>query len=209
MTSSPLSYGPFISHKQAKEQGLKHYFTGKPCKHKHIDIRQVSSESCMECLRQRSLKKQREYLATEEGRKKARDRQKLVNASGYYRSSEQRKRLAVYRKQKRQTDVQQWIKDRLRKRLWDCLGGTVGKRSRALTGASIEVVKEHLERQFKKGMSWENRGEWHVDHIRPCASFDLTDPEQQKQCFHYTNLQPLWAAENISKSDRWEPTQPD
>jgi hypothetical protein len=55
-------------------------------------------------------------------------------------------------------------------------------------------------------MSWENHGEWHIDHIRPCASFsDLTQLEQQKQCCHYTNLQPLWAIDNILKSDKWGP----
>ena len=80
----------------------------------------------------------------------------------------------------------------------------MGKRSKELTGADIDVVKAHLERQFVDGMTWENRGAWHVDHIRPCASFDLTDPEQQRQCFHYTNLQPLWAEDNLAKSDRWD-----
>ena len=68
-------------------------------------------------------------------------------------------------------------------------------------------LKAYLELQFTDGMTWENRGNWHIDHIRPCASFDLTDPEQQKQCFHYTNLQPLWAADNLAKSDSWDPTQ--
>ena len=55
-------------------------------------------------------------------------------------------------------------------------------------------------------MSWDNYGihGWHIDHIRPCASFDLTDPEQQRQCFHYPNLQPLWAFDNLSKNDGWE-----
>jgi hypothetical protein len=52
-------------------------------------------------------------------------------------------------------------------------------------------------------MTWENHGKfgWHIDHIIPCASFDLTDLEQQKKCFHYTNFQPLWWRENILKSD--------
>ncbi len=63
------------------------------------------------------------------------------------------------------------------------------------------IAREHLEKQFKEGMTWENHGlyGWHIDHIIPCASFDLTDLEQQKKCFHYTNLQPLWAKENLIK----------
>lgn len=68
-----------------------------------------------------------------------------------------------------------------------------------LLGCSLENLKEHLEKQFNDGMSWNNFGEWHIDHIKPCASFDLTDPKQQKECFHYTNLQPLWAEDNLKK----------
>lgn len=58
----------------------------------------------------------------------------------------------------------------------------------------------HIENLFTEGMSWENYGEWHIDHIRPCASFNLQDPEEQKKCFHYTNLQPLWGKDNDSKN---------
>lgn len=53
-------------------------------------------------------------------------------------------------------------------------------------------------------MSWENYGKWHVDHIRPCASFNLADEEEQRVCFHYTNLQPLWGHDNCSKNNKWE-----
>lgn len=74
-----------------------------------------------------------------------------------------------------------------------------------IIGCSSEQLKIHLQAQFKPGMAWNNYGikGWHVDHIRPCASFDLTDPEQQKQCFHYTNLQPLWALENLQKGAKY------
>ena len=63
----------------------------------------------------------------------------------------------------------------------------------------------HLESQFKEGMSWENRSEWHIDHIRPIASFDYssTDDESFKECWALENLQPLWASENISKGTKW------
>jgi len=68
-----------------------------------------------------------------------------------------------------------------------------------LLGCSIEQFKKHLQSLFKLGMTLENHGEWHIDHIRPCSSFDLSDPKQQSVCFHYTNLQPLWARENLKK----------
>lgn len=69
-------------------------------------------------------------------------------------------------------------------------------------GSSIETARAHIEENFEEGMTWENHGEWHIDHIIPCAHFDLTDPEEQKKCFHYTNLQPLWAHDNLSKGDK-------
>ena len=74
-----------------------------------------------------------------------------------------------------------------------------GSRTIDFIGCSIDDLKLHLEKQFTDGMSWENYGDWHVDHIRPCCSFDLTDPEQQRECFNYTNLQPLWARDNLAK----------
>lgn len=70
-----------------------------------------------------------------------------------------------------------------------------------LLGCSIVELKTHLEAKFTEGMSWENYGEWHVDHIIPCASFENlgTCPKQQRKCFHYSNLQPLWAEDNRQK----------
>lgn len=73
-----------------------------------------------------------------------------------------------------------------------------------LTGCEAKMLMSHIESQFKDGMSWSNYGYdgWHIDHIIPCASFNLTDPEQQKKCFHYTNLQPLWAKDNFKKGTK-------
>jgi len=76
-----------------------------------------------------------------------------------------------------------------------------------LIGCTIAEVRAYLESKFLPGMTWDNCGHngWHIDHIRPCDSFNLADPDQQRTCFHFTNLQPLLEAENISKSNRWQP----
>lgn len=70
-----------------------------------------------------------------------------------------------------------------------------------LIGCSYEQLVAHFESLFKPGMNWDNHGRhgWHIDHIRPLSSFDPQDPEQLKAAWHYTNLQPLWAEENLSK----------
>jgi len=73
-----------------------------------------------------------------------------------------------------------------------------------LVGCSMEQLRKHLEEQFAAGMSWENYGKWHMDHIKPCASFDLSREAEQHKCFHYTNLQPLWAKDNLRKSAKYE-----
>jgi hypothetical protein len=97
----------------------------------------------------------------------------------------------------------------LRTRIWSSLKKQGLKKkdsTMSVVGCSKEELIKHLESQFKEGMSWENwsLNGWHIDHIRPCSSFDLSDPAQVKECFHYSNLQPLWAIENLKKSDSWE-----
>jgi hypothetical protein len=78
-----------------------------------------------------------------------------------------------------------------------------------LVGCGKEELIAHLESQFTDGMTWENYGYygWHIDHIRPCSSFDLTIDGEQEKCFNYTNLQPLWAKDNLTKSDNYEQSQ--
>jgi len=73
-------------------------------------------------------------------------------------------------------------------------------KSQEMLGVDWEVCKAHIERQFTKGMNWNNNSEWHIDHIIPLASAK-TEEELIKLC-HYSNLQPLWAFDNLSKSDK-------
>jgi hypothetical protein len=94
----------------------------------------------------------------------------------------------------------------IRNRIKDFITSGKGNRrckSLDLLGAEIIEVRLHLESKFKPGMTWENYGYkgWHIDHILPCSAFDLTNPEDQKECFSYTNLQPLWWWENLSKNN--------
>jgi hypothetical protein len=76
----------------------------------------------------------------------------------------------------------------------------------SLVGCSAAALRAHLESLWMEGMSWDNHtiSGWHIDHIRPLASFDLSDPEQQRVAFHYTNLRPLWATDNLRKGARLE-----
>jgi len=71
-----------------------------------------------------------------------------------------------------------------------------------IIGCNSDAILKHLEQQFKPGMSWNNYGEWHVDHIIPISYFNLDNPEHFKAASHYTNLQPLWAKDNLRKSNK-------
>lgn len=70
-----------------------------------------------------------------------------------------------------------------------------------LVGCDIDFLMYYLQNKFIKGMTWDNHGRcgWEIDHIKPCAKFDLSNPKEQKKCFHYTNLQPLWSVTNKEK----------
>lgn len=76
-----------------------------------------------------------------------------------------------------------------------------------LLGCDEKFFRSWISHQFANGMSWENHGKngWHFDHIIPCASFDLTKPEEQRKCFHWSNIQPLWAIDNMRKNDNLFP----
>lgn len=112
----------------------------------------------------------------------------------------------------RQTNPQYKLKQILRGRYLDALkrhtsGGKVNKHHSAieLIGCSIDFYKQYLEQQFKPDMTWKNHGTlWEIDHIKPCASFDLIYSEEQQKCFNYTNTQPLYYSDNRSKGDRYE-----
>ena len=112
---------------------------------------------------------------------------------------------AQYVKARRENDTTFRILLSLRARIYQAVKGTnKSANTIKLLGCDPNQARDHIEAQFTDGMTWGNYGMhgWHIDHIIPCARFDLTDPEQQRQCFHFTNLQPLWAKDNIRKGDK-------
>jgi hypothetical protein len=114
-------------------------------------------------------------------------------------------KIYKWHKNKLKTDINYRLIDRLRHRLYDALCGKI-KNGSAIKdlGCSIPELKLYLESKFQMGMTWDNwsRDGWHIDHIKPLSSFDLTDRKQFLEAVHYTNLQPLWAKDNLSKGNR-------
>lgn len=122
----------------------------------------------------------------------------------YYKANKEtiKQKKMVYLK----TNIQYKLGTRLRIRLCNALKGNYKSGSAVKDlGCSINELRKYLESKFEPGMSWDNYGfyGWHIDHIKPLSSFDLTDREQILKACHYTNLQPLWAKDNLSKANKY------
>ncbi len=110
-------------------------------------------------------------------------------------------------RKRRAERVEVRLRSRVSSQFRYCLAtGKGGRATEALLGYSITDLRQHLERQFLRGMSWENMGEWHIDHIVPLSSFTITGPDdpELRRAWALPNLRPLWAADNIRKSDKRE-----
>jgi hypothetical protein len=145
---------------------------------------------------------------------------KLYCCSACGQRTNQRKRAesvnAAARKRyyhKKKTDpayvIRLRLSDRVRKALRRAVDGIIPNKlgtTWQLLGCSHKEFMDYFKAKFTRGMSWKRLclGEIHIDHIRPCSSFDLTKESEQKKCFHFSNLQPLWAFDNISKGSKYE-----
>lgn len=255
-----------ITRSQAIEQGLKTYFTGKPCKHGHIAERILPSCNCLVCLREHAIKAR--YSMTDEqkeakrarGRKYAaknkearsayhkeyykKNKEKIAEKSRKWfaenkdrvyanraalrarepdrikeKSSEYTKKYRAknpekinayqsqYRKEKYANDTQWKAAFRIRAMLARVLGQTKQPKwakSEEMIGYTRSELINHLDSLLKDGMTWDNFGEWHIDHIKPVSAFikeGVTDPAVVNAL---SNLQPLWAEDNFKKSDSYE-----
>jgi hypothetical protein len=163
--------------------------------------------------RERFKKWCREWESKPENKKKRNETKQLEESKVMmrqyikkYRSKDSSKKLrGIYRRERYSIDIEYKITCLLRSRLHDALKGKMKVESTMqLLGCSLEHFKNYIESLFVEGMTWENHGEWHLDHIRPCASFNFNIKTEQRICFNWRNMQPLWGEENLSKSDKWE-----
>lgn len=109
----------------------------------------------------------------------------------------------AWQKQKKQNDPLFKLKHTLRTRTYYAFknkGYSKNTKTQKMLGVDWNIAKQHIERKFTKGMNWSNHGEWHIDHIIPLASANTE--QRLKELCHYSNLQPMWASDNISKSDK-------
>ncbi len=114
----------------------------------------------------------------------------------------------IWEKNQRETNTKFKIVKNLRCRLYQAIKFGYGVKNEStlnLLSCSLDFFQGYMESKFQDGMTWENYGKWHIDHIIPCNSWDLSQEEEVKMCFHYLNLQPMWGSENSSKKDKFNP----
>tara|TARA_Y100001968_G_scaffold85941_1_gene77012 strand:- start:2850 stop:3821 length:972 start_codon:yes stop_codon:yes gene_type:complete len=178
-------YGPFLSREEAIDRGLRFYFTGIPCKRGHLDLRKVNHQSCISC--------QRLYSENWDKNHKESRRRDKEKATLKWRLENPELNTVAAR-------MRASINGLIRRGLMN-----KGNYKSAKIGIKAQEFVSFIEGQFIDGMSWENKNEWDIDHIRPCRSFDLLEKDQCKVCFNYRNLRPLWKKENISKHAKYAP----
>ncbi len=205
-----------ISRKDAKAYGLVRYFTGKPCKHGHVAERHTCNSSCVDCGKIKN-ENQKEYKNQwyRENEKLTKDR-----ANGYYQNNKEK--VINYQKEyykekyreKRDYQNQYYsnkyyndpifnlhlrLKAAIRAGL-KSVNGTRSARTEEILGCSWQEFRSHMESKFTDGMGWHNMDEWHIDHIIPKSLAKNEDDVIKLN--HFTNLQPLWAADNLKKSNK-------
>ena len=226
-----------VTEQEARELNQSNYFSGIPCSRGHIEKR-TTGGACQKCARidgdkwkatpegkkytseaskkrwadpkkrQQEQKRRREYAQTEEGKAKLNE----LSRKFYWNNREKRiKEKTARAKIRAQTEPAFKLRKLLQRRILLALkeqNSTKDETTLKLVGCSMKNLLEHFESLFSENMTWDNHGEWHIDHIRPCSTFDLLNIEQQKLCFNWRNLQPLEAYENTTiKKDKYTPVE--
>jgi len=161
---------------------------------KHKSLKDGLNIQCKTCVKERNEK----Y-------RQANKEKISEHMKEYYESNKEKinERNDKYKKNRRKIDPFFKMKDNLRSRTTAAfrnMGYSKTSKTQEMLGVDWEIVKQHIESQFTKGMNWDNQGIWHTDHIIPLAS--AKDEKELLKLCHYSNLQPLWAEDNLSKSDK-------
>jgi len=158
-----------------------------------------------------ALKSEENIAYQKEYRRKNADRLSAFHKERYLKRKQDpdfKAKVAERARSLRESNPSLRIKEALSSRLLKFLAsqGTskAGRKIMDYVGCSKDELRDHIERQFSKGMTWDNQGflGWHIDHILPCSSFDHSDENQVRQCWHFTNLRPMWSKANLSKGKK-------
>ena len=185
-------------------QSREYYNTHKD----HLVARQKERYAIVDGIKERKKEYQKKYAQENKDKVKRHHKKYQTSDHGQQTIREHLKRWWPTRPVK--SRIAASLRGCMRNAIYQQLASKHAK-SEMYIGCTWDELMKHLESKFQYGMSWDNYGfgkdKWNIDHIIPCASFDLLKTEEQYKCFHYTNLQPLWQNENLAKSDKldWMP----
>lgn len=164
----------------------------------NIEFERAKRRSYYKENRERILAENKRYVERNKDKVRAKRAEWIEKNSEYMAE-----KVRNYMRERNQSDAMFNLRNRCRRRIHNALCRVSGSKARRTTesiiGCTIEELHSHIESQFSEGMTWANRSQWHIDHIMPLASAD-TEAEVLDLC-HFTNLQPLWAEDNIRKSN--------
>jgi predicted XRE-type DNA-binding protein len=189
-----------------KENGITDNVKGGPSQHRvlHETVNEIVGKNCCTCKEWKPLTN---YNKSKTHWDKLRNECKECLVAYRKQNRKQiQKTMTKYERERKKKDPVFKLAKTMRSRLLSALTRKNAKkncRTMDLIGASPSFVMGYLEAKFTEGMTWENHGTWHIDHIKPCCSFDLTSEEEQIKCFHFSNLQPLWAEDNLKKGGKF------
>lgn len=213
------------SRSEAMASGFLQYFTGKPCKHGHLEPRITSNGTCLECARGHAKKHAKKYPSKIKARvakyrKENREdvlasKQRWRDENRDYHRRYQREYLSSRKesdpelRERRRKYINQWAREWRQKPNSKCItmmrgmlgrmvDGTQSLRTEESLGYSAEDLKTHIESQFEDWMSWDNHGDWHIDHIQPIDEMIEMGINDPRIINALTNLRPLCAIENMS-----------
>lgn len=202
------------SRQEAVQKSMTRYYTGKPCVRGHVSERMTSTKTCVNCKNEREKNRPVKVLNEEQKKKKAilakQSRQNFPekhaanSKKSYLKNKKMRNDWSLqYKKERMLFDDHYALKIRIQSLVNQSLRVKfISKKSRTMQiiGCSLDEFKFHIERQFCNGMTWDNRSEWHIDHIVPLAT---AKTEQDVIALnHFSNLRPLWAKDNLQKSSK-------
>ena len=191
-----------ISQDGIEEKNCHKCDTWKPLNmyYKHSKARDKLQPLCKTCHNSASRKRHLDSMKTEEGR----ERRRAIQRRNHNKRQLNGKRNA-YQRKRRKEDHAYRTKAYIRSRIWHCFNKNGVKKTAKtseIMGCSPEFLNAHFEKYFTDDMSWENRNEWHIDHVVPCCAFGPSI-EEQKILHWYGNLRPMFASENCSKGGRY------
>lgn len=196
-----------IRARMREERGLILYKKNCVCCEKEYLAKAINSKHCEVCLPVKIKE------SNKERQKKHRQNPENLKREKRWRQSEKGRVSLRNAKNKLRSTPRGKIESSIRNGIWRTikLGSKNGRSSFALLEYDIDDLKNHLEKQFQTGMTWENFGQWHIDHKIPLSVFNYTTPDDLdfKRAWALSNLQPLWAQDNLVKHTRlFEPFQP-